>query len=353
MVTNVDKLQVAIKKILESPEASEVLFDMLANLDFKVLRGLSHMSYKDVDPERRASARTAIVMDTETTGLDHKKDKIIQLAMIKVLYDDQGIVEISDEVFDQFQDPGMDLPEEIIKLTGITNEQVKGQKINQQEAAEFIANADLIMAHNAGFDRRFVEYGLPEIGFRDKRWACTINNVQWAERHTGSVKLELLLLAEGHNFPAHNAQADIKATAFMLTRSFDGDKPVMAEIADSLDKPFIMVMATGAPFEKREVLKNGGFKWSADRDGEAGEKTWWIMVSTPKEAEEAAAVVKEAFGGDVMLPIRKFTPYTMYSDRLPPVIRNGFEVRNPLKCINAEDLILEDREKPGQISLSF
>lgn len=344
------KLEAAIDKILASPEATEVLLARMRVKDLHVMRGLSHMGVSD--PERRDSARVAIVLDTETTGLEPNEDKVIQLAMIKVLYDDDGIVEITDDVFDQMEDPGAPLDPKITRLTGITDEQLKGQKIDRDAVRAFIEGVDLFIAHNAAFDRKFMEKGFKECGFDKVSWACSIRDVDWEARAVGSPKLELLVHSRGYVYPAHNAQADIRATAFILNENFDQETSAMSDILESLDRPHVMVMATGLPFGRQDPLKNAGFKWSPDRGGDAGDKCWWITVSTPQEAQDAAKALKEAFGGDVMLPTRRFTPKTSYSDRLPPVVRNGFETKNPLKAIGAEDLI-KGHEEPGQSSFGF
>ena len=344
------KLESAIDKILSSPEATDVLLSRMRTKDFHVMRGVTHMGVNN--PDRRDGARMAIVLDTETTGLDPKADKVIQLAMIKVLYDDEGIVEITDEIFDQMEDPGAPLDPKITGLTGITDEHLKGQKIDRAAVSAFIDGVDLFIAHNAAFDRKFMENNFKECGFDNVNWACSISDVNWDSRVSGSAKLELLVLSRGYVYPSHNAQADIRATAFILNQAFEQETSVMNDILESLERPHVMVMATGLPFGSQEPLKAAGFKWSPDRNGPAGDKCWWMTVSTPQEAQDAAKAVKEAFGGDVMLPTRRFTPKTSYSDRLPPIVRNGFETKNPLKAIGADDLV-KNLEEPGQSAFGF
>lgn len=343
---NPDKLTAAIQKILASPEATKMLIEQMAETaDLHVMRGMSHM--KIMDPERSQNALTAIVLDTETTGLDSEKDKVMQLSMLKVLYDDDGIVGITDDFFDQFQDPGEPLDPKIVRLTGITDEMLKGQRINLEEAAEFMKDASLFIAHNAAFDRKFVEKSFPSLGFDKVDWACSIRDVDWDSRVTGSGKLELLLLNQKYVYPAHNAKADCTATGFMLSRSYDGDTPVMSDILKSVSVTPVMVMAIGLPFGNQAPLKDAGWKWSPDRSGDAGDKCWHITVKTPEEALAAAAAAKEAFGGDIALPVRRFSRKNIYSNRLPPVERAIFETKDPLKAIRANDLNISQDEQPS------
>lgn len=335
------KVRTAINHILGDNAAKALLIEELLKSDLHVFNGMSHMNV--VHPDRRANSRTAIVLDTETTGLNHLEDKVIQLSMLKVLYDEHGIVEITEEFFDQFQDPGHPLDPKITQLTGITDAQVSGQKIDIEAAKKFVEGADLIIAHNAAFDRKMVEHNLPEIGFATMNWACSIKDVDWENRHAGSPKLELLVHSQGYVYPAHNAYADCKATAFMLTCQFDLDTETFTDILDTLKRRKVMVMATGLQFGRQEPLKAAGWKWSPDRSGDAGDKCWFITISTPEEAQNAAKSAKEAYGGDVMLPIRVITAENAYSTRLPPQVPNGFHVKSPLKALNAEDIIVDNK----------
>lgn len=330
------KLVSAIQKILASPEATQTLFAELEKADFHVLRGMRHMFVSH--PDREANARTAIVLDTETTGLDNTKDEIIQLSMLKIKYDDDGIVSITEDFFDQLQDPGVPLSEEIQRLTGFTDADLKDQKIDLDAAAAFMKDVDLIIAHNASFDRKFVEKKFPSLGFDKIDWACSIKDVKWDKRVTGSAKLELLALHAGYVYPAHNAKADCTATAFVLSQTYNGETEVMTDIVASRKTQKVMILGVGIPFERKDVVKEAGFRWCGETTGEAGEKCWYKTVGTPEEAQEAADALRQAFGGDVRLPVRRYTAKNAYSDRLPPKEINGFEVKNPLKALGLEDL---------------
>lgn len=71
------------------------------------------------------------------------------------------------------------IPEEITKITGITQEMVQGKLIDPADVEKFAADADLIIAHNAGFDRKFLEKFAP--AFERKPWACSMAQIPWKE----------------------------------------------------------------------------------------------------------------------------------------------------------------------------
>lgn len=68
------------------------------------------------------------------------------------------------------QQPGTPIPDDITKLTGITDAMVAGQVIDMAELRAVIEPADLVNAHNAPFDRPFCE-AFASL-FVEKAWTC-------------------------------------------------------------------------------------------------------------------------------------------------------------------------------------
>jgi len=101
---------------------------------------------------------TEIVLDTETTGIDHRKGH----RLIEV-----GCIEIEDllptgRTFHRFIDPEREIEPDAIRVHGITNEMVRGKpKFAHicEEMLEFIGD-NKIIAHNAQFDRGFINMEL-------------------------------------------------------------------------------------------------------------------------------------------------------------------------------------------------
>lgn len=93
------------------------------------------------------------VVDVETTGLNCKKDNIIEISAIKY---DVGFVPVS--CFSTLINPGTDLDLDITCLTGITNEMiVNSPEISQvvQSFSNYIAGCN-IAGHNLPFDLSFL-----------------------------------------------------------------------------------------------------------------------------------------------------------------------------------------------------
>ena len=108
------------------------------------------------------------LFDTETTGLRYDKDEIIEFAACVVELQDGKPVVV--EEYDQLitLSPGGFVPPEIVKLTGITNEDIQARGIPKTrvccDIARMIAGNTLLLAYNAHFDLCFLFYLLMEHG---------------------------------------------------------------------------------------------------------------------------------------------------------------------------------------------
>ena len=98
------------------------------------------------------------VFDIETTGLSFQNDRITEIGA--VILKNGEIV----DRYDTFVNPNMEIPENIIELTGITNEMVASARQIEDvlpEFFEFIGNR-ILVAHNAGFDTGFIRKACQE-----------------------------------------------------------------------------------------------------------------------------------------------------------------------------------------------
>ena len=111
-----------------------------------------------------ASPRAGVFVDVETTGTATATDRIIQLAMVPFTFDSSGRIFDVQESRTWLEDPGVPIPEEVTRLTGITDEMVHGQRIDDDVVNQLLADTHLVVAHNAAFDRAFCERRLPRSG---------------------------------------------------------------------------------------------------------------------------------------------------------------------------------------------
>ncbi|MBP2562293.1 DNA polymerase III epsilon subunit-like protein [Neorhizobium galegae] len=81
----------------------------------------------------------------------------MQIGVIAFTFDEQGAISDITGIYGGLQKPSGPLPAEITRLTGITDDMVAGEVIDKVALRSLIDPADLIIAHNAGFDRPFCE----------------------------------------------------------------------------------------------------------------------------------------------------------------------------------------------------
>ena len=85
------------------------------------------------------AAKVGAILDVETTGRDIETDNIIELAIRRFRFNDAGEVTAIGRCYSWFQDPGVPLAPEIIDLTGLTDDDVRGQEIDTRAAASVMA----------------------------------------------------------------------------------------------------------------------------------------------------------------------------------------------------------------------
>lgn len=107
--------------------------------DYRVLRRLVPRPTSMAAPGQET--RTGILLDTETTGLDHASDEIIELGLVKFDYTPDGRIAGVRDTFSAFNEPSAPIPPEVTALTGITNEMVAGHRIDEAAVNAFVESA--------------------------------------------------------------------------------------------------------------------------------------------------------------------------------------------------------------------
>lgn len=114
--------------------------------------------------------RRIVFLDFETTGISFDSDRIIEIGALAISKNGRG------EEFSTFVDPGVPLPPAITSLTGITDEMLAGApKIGEvsKKFCEFVDGA-IIFAHNANFEKNFIQRHLSEARCADFVDTCEI-----------------------------------------------------------------------------------------------------------------------------------------------------------------------------------
>ena len=270
----------------------ELATTLTASGQYRVLRRFARRERYEADPG--AATRTAVFVDVETTGRDTERDAIIELAVVPFEYDpgDGRIFAVGPAV-EFLEDPGRPIPEEVVAMTGITDEMVGGRRIDDAAVEAALGSAVLAIAHNAAFDRAFVARRLPV--FARMHWACSQREVPWHLHGCGGTKLEYLLIKScAEYFDAHRAAEDCYAGIHLLaTPTCNGARP-MKLLLDSARRT-VRLTAMNSEFEVNSALKARGYRWEKGARGRA--KGWWIDVVREDAQAECEWLREVVYGG--------------------------------------------------------
>jgi DNA polymerase-3 subunit epsilon len=238
-----------------------------------------------------------LIVDVETTGLDHDIDEVIELGMLKFTFDRLGRVGSEFAVFQAFNEPGVPIPAAITELTGISDSDVRGQRISAAALNAFLHDASLVIAHNAVFDRPFVEQLSPT--FAALPWACSATEVDWRSEGIVGSRLEYVAMAFGGFYEAHRAVDDCNAVANILTYDLPKSRTqVLAVLLQAARRVQARICAVGAPYDLRMPLKRAGYRWN---DGTNGfPRAWWKDVDG--ELVEVETAFLKHLAGDLVAP---------------------------------------------------
>lgn len=154
-----------------------------------------------------------VVFDIETTGLSNRNDHITEIGAVRIRAGE--IV----ETFGTYANPGMHIPEEITKLTGITDEMVAGAPSQLEAVREFLdfVGGHMLIAHNADFDMGFI------------RRVCDDNGIPFNHPYLDTVALSRYLNPELKNHKLDTLAKYFELEDFNHHRAYD-DASILAKI---------------------------------------------------------------------------------------------------------------------------
>jgi DNA polymerase-3 subunit epsilon len=280
--------------------------------EWRLLRRL-HLPDRFNDPSG-AAVRRALVVDVEATGLSTEIDDVIQLALLPFDYElhTGRVTTVHKELaFEGLREPCVPISEEAILVTGITDDMVKGQSIDAGIVDKLVSEADLVIAHNAKFDRPMVEkhWGC----FAEKPWACTLKSIDWLQEGFGAGKLDYLGMQFGWFFDGHQALADCEACLALLAQQLpkSGTRVISAVREAALHKEYL-VRAIDSPFDLKDTLKQRGYQWRGPELPNG--RVWWTMTREPEK--EFAWLSKEIYGTEVSFLAPEINAFNRFTDRV-------------------------------------
>lgn len=237
------------------------------------------------DPIDGEKVWSVVFLDTETTGISHFNDKVIELGMVRCTFSvSRRIILSIDRIYDGYEDPKRPIPSEITKLTGITDEMVRGKKFDEETILNFIADRPLIVAHNAKFDRPFVERRFNS--WLPMPWACSQKEIDWSSFDIGGQKLEFIVQSQGYFYDAHRACTDCLALCYLMHIM---PKAFNMLVESSLGVTYKLECNGKGFFNIKDQLKANGYRWDPDK------KLWYTQVKTVEATKEQISYLAKLY----------------------------------------------------------
>lgn len=273
---------------MSDPEFEKSISALEETGQFRVLRRAQLLPA--ASPFSAEDSRIAVIVDTETTGLDVLQDEVVEIGMVAFPYDRRGNVGSVINTFSAMQQPSKPIPVDISKLTGISNEMVFGRSIDRASLEEFVKPASLVVAHNAAFDRPMCEK--LSTSFAEKPWGCSATEIDWRRYGFEGTKLAYILNQLGQFHSGHRELDDCTALFNILRAPLVGtDGSVFAELLSCARKTRYRI-SVASPYELRNTLKARGYRWYPGGPGRP--RSWWIEVAEESQTAELNFLLRES-----------------------------------------------------------
>ena len=173
---------------------------------------------------------TFVAFDTETTGFDARAGRVVEIAGVKFT--------LAGRILDSFTsliDPGIPIPEDAIRVHGITDAEVRGYPSARQVLSRFFSFCGgpetVLVAHNAPFDIGFLreEIARHDLPFPENPVLDTLVLSRRYYRHLPNHRLETVARSLGLLIEEqHRAFPDSLLVKGIVTHLFSGLEPQLA-----------------------------------------------------------------------------------------------------------------------------
>ncbi|MDO4814635.1 MAG: PolC-type DNA polymerase III [Gemella sp.] len=202
---------------------------------------------------------TYVVFDVETTGLSAERDRLIEIAAIKV----KNGKEV--DSFESYINPQMKISELITNITSISNDDVKDAPLEEEVMRDFynwLDDEDILVAHNAKFDLGMIGKSFERLGIMNELVYSSIDTLvlsravnKETSRHglSAIAKLYKVRLVQHHR-----AIYDTKATAEVFVKMIDQLAGMGIEKHNQIDEMVDLKLAhkRSRPFPASILVKN-------------------------------------------------------------------------------------------------
>ncbi|CAA0120448.1 exonuclease domain-containing protein [Zhongshania aliphaticivorans] len=158
---------------------------------------------------------TMYIVDSETNGVHVDVCDIIELGALKVRYSPsaQRLTSI-DDMLSCYEAPFKPLSDDVVEITGISNEMLTGRMFNNEEVAQWFAEPGAILVNSKKHEQAFIEKRFPALCERE--WLCLQEDIPWTNFGYRRISLSALLAEYGWHLSHMFTYMDCFAIVFLL-----------------------------------------------------------------------------------------------------------------------------------------
>lgn len=194
-----------------------------------------------------------LILDTETTGLSPTTDSLCEVGAVLFSVPHRAVIQQVSFLLPIPSNPAQ-------HINGISP--ALSCLVDHDQAwrlfLEMAFHADAFLAHNAEFDRQWID-PLLTAGLRTLPWICTCEGIRWPGLRLNPSLTDLALAYGVPVWAAHRALTDCTYLAQVLAR----DPDLELHLAQGLE-PRRLVIAR-VSYDDREQAKAAGFRWDPQR----------------------------------------------------------------------------------------
>jgi len=209
-------------------------------------------------PPQQQLPERLLILDTETTGLDPQRDRCIEIGAVLFDLPRRSVLSQVSLLLPCDQNPA----QAVNGIEPALTQQPQPWQQGLQWFEALLASADLVVAHNAAFDRQW--FGIAPLPAIHKPWLCTMEDIRWPADRNLRANPSVRDLALAYSVPvwaAHRALTDCIYLAQVFERCEDLEQLVQQGL-----EPRRLYRAR-LSYEERHRAREAGFRWNEPVSG--------------------------------------------------------------------------------------
>ncbi len=221
---------------------------------FSQLNERTSESTVDINSQGKSSLpNLLLIVDTETTGLNSNEDKCLEVGVILFHLRSRSVLSQQSFLIPVLSNEAEAINRIPAEITRINQPWKEGLRYLES----LIDSVDLMVAHNAAFDRQW--FGKDPLPSVSKPWLCTMEDISWPSKLLLRPRPSVRDLALAYGIPvwnAHRALTDCIYLSEVFMRCDDLETLILHGLEPR------RLMRANVSYEERHLAREAGFRWN-------------------------------------------------------------------------------------------